>query len=158
MPELPGDTWRAAGSITATEPALGVDERDNASVMAFLATKTVIYRRRGDKVWAEVRFRMDGNNDQTAILHMYAASGDDHFNYMGQLTITQGLHDSTSEHFAQTILPASENTFFEAVEWDAADEIARYAWKMKGYDRFLFIASTLNVTTVFVDVREYNAS
>jgi len=153
-----GSRWVEAGSITSAEAALAVDERDNASVEAFATAKTIIYKRRTNKVWAEARFRLDGSENDTSVLQVYAASGVDHYKFMGQLTITQGQQDSTSEHFADTIAPANEDTFFEAAEWDAANGIATYAWKMKGYDRFLIIVSTLGVTTVDADIREYNAS
>ena len=154
--------WLAAGTITVAEAALAVDERDNASVEAFASTKTVIYRRRTMNTWAELRVRATGSNNERAVLQMYAASGqNDYYSYMGQLSLVIGQQQADGDNlFVDTFTPASENGFYEAVEWNTTDYIGRYAWKMKGYDRFLIICSAFTdagVTALACDIREFNS-
>jgi len=93
---------------------------------------------------------------------MYAASGqNDHYSYMGQLSIVIGQQEADGDQlFVDTFTPASENAFYEAIEWNTTDYISRYAWKMKGYDRFLIICSAFTdagVTIIDCDIREFNS-
>ena len=154
--------WLSAGTITVVQAALGVDGRDNATVEALAATKAIIYRRRTLCTWAELRIRATGSNNERAVLQMYAASGqNDHYSYMGQLSIVIGQQEADGDQlFVDTFTPASENAFYEAIEWNTTDYIARYAWKMKGYDRFLIICSAFTdagVTSIDCDIREFNS-
>lgn len=150
--------WQEAGTLSATEAALAVDERTDAYIESITATKRVVYDRRTCMPWAEMRTRFVGTDGQAAIMQMYAMSGyGDYWDYMGQIEFHQGLQDCGALHFGDTPTPATENTFWEAVEWDAADGIGRYAWKMKNYSRFLWIVSTLVATSVAIDVRELHS-
>ena len=150
--------WQEAGTLSATEAALAVDERTDAYIESILATKRVVYQRRTCMPWLEMRTRFVGTDGQAAIMQMYAMSGyGDYWDYVGQIEFHQGLQDCGSLHFGDSPTPATENTFWEAVEFDAADGIGRYCWKAKAYSRFLWIVSTLVATSVTIDVRELHS-
>ena len=108
--------------------------------------------------WFEMRTRFVGTDGQTIVMHMYAISGyNDFWDYVGQIDFDQGAQDCGLLHFGDTPAATNENTFWEAVEFDAADGIGRYCWKCKGYNRFLWICSTLVATSVAIDVRELHS-
>jgi len=151
-------TWEEAGSITAEQAALAVDARDDASVEALDSTKKVKIVPNDGTVALEFRFRSDADDDAVdSVLELYAAAGDDHYTRIAQLTIKEGLQEhSTGIFFADSITEALNNWISDTkvVQPSSPDDhIARYVLNAHGYDRFLFIASDLDSTTIYVDVR-----
>ncbi len=149
--------WTAAGSITSETAALAVTGRDVATVDALAATKTVKLSPLDPGPYAMLlRFRADGNADIDSVLEMYAARGDDHYSRVATLTILTGTQDTDTStiHFIDEISPTNEDLIFAAVENIATGDnhVASYYCRTLGNDRFIFIASDLDSTTVFVDV------
>ena len=148
--------WQQAGTITVENAALAVTGRDWTTVNAIDAANKVQIELREPIPYALLfRFRSDGDEDVDSILQSYTARGEDDFHRIAQLTITQGTQiDSGSIYFNDTILPASEDALFDGEESDLANMIAHYYIRTLGYDKFVFIASDLDSTTVYVDVAQ----
>lgn len=149
----PQTGWSNAGTITSEQAALGVTGRDDTTVEALAAAKVVKIKPVGQPYAMLFRFRSDGSEDDDSVLQVYAARGNDHYHRIAQLTIVQGQQiDSGSIYFADTITPASEDALFDGEESNLANMIAHYYVRVLGFDRFLFIASDLDSTTIYVDV------
>ena len=147
--------WNVAGSITSETAALAVTGRDVATVDALAAAKTIKLSPPLPGPYAMLlRFRADGANNLDSVLQMYAARGNDHYNLVAQLTVVTGQQDTDTStiHFVDTITPASEDTIYDGEEFNAADTIGHYYVRVLGNDRFVFIASDLDSTTVYCDV------
>lgn len=148
--------WHESGSITSETTALAVTGRDVATVDALAAAKTVKLSPPLPGPYAMLlRFRADGAADLDSILQMYAARGaDDHYSRCAQLTVVTGAQDTATAtiHFIDTITPADEDALFDGEESNLADMIGTYYMRVLGNDRFIFIASDLDSTTVYVDV------
>ena len=149
--------WREAGSITVENAALAVTGRDWDTVDAIAAANKVQIELREPVPYALLfRFRADGAADLDSVLQLYAARGEDHFHRIAQLTITTGTQDSdvATIHFVDTITPANEDALFAGVESDLPEFIASYYMRTLGYDKFVFVCSDLDSTTVYVDVAQ----
>lgn len=148
--------WQAVGTITVENAALGVTGRDWTTVNAIAAANKVQIELRSPIPYAFLfRFRSDGSDGDDSILQLYAARGEDDFHRIAQLTITQGTQiDSGSIYFNDTILPASEDGLFDGEESDLTNMIAHYYVRTLGFDKFVFICSDLDTTTVHVDVTQ----
>jgi hypothetical protein len=147
--------WRMAGNITVQNSALAVIGRDWDTVNAIAATNKVQIELRNPIPHALLfRFRSDGSNNDDSVLELYAAKGKDHFHRIAQLTVVQGQQDTdiSTIHFVDTITPASEDALFSGTENNLTDMIAHYYINTLGYDKFVFIASDLDTTTLYVDV------
>ncbi len=148
--------WIVAGSITSETAALAVTGRDVTTVDALAATKTIKLAPPLPGPYAMMlRFRADGANNLDSVLQMYAArTADDHYNLVAQLTVVTGQQDTATStiHFVDTITPASEDALYEGEESNATDTIAHYYVRVLANDRFIFIASDLDTTTVYADV------
>ena len=149
--------WNDVGSITVENAALAVTGRDWDTVNAIAAANKVQIELRDPIPYALLfRFRADGAADLDSVLQVYAARGEDHFHRIGQLTITTGTQDTGTAtiHFVDTITPAREDALFDGEESDLAEMIAHYYVRTLGFDKFVFIASDLDSTTVYVDVAQ----
>lgn len=148
--------WRLAGSITVENAALGVTGRDWTTVDAIAAANKAQIELREPVPYALLfRFRSDGDEDVDSILQLYAARGEDDFHRIAQLTIVQGTQiDSGSIYFNDTITPASEDALFDGEESNLTNMIAHYYIRTLGYDKFVFVCSDLDTTTVYVDVAQ----
>jgi hypothetical protein len=146
--------WISIGSITSEEAALDVDERDVATAEALSSTKIVQIQPAGNVYAMLLRFRSDGSENDDSVLQMYAARGNDHYHRIAQLTVVQGTQDTDTAtiHFVDTITPASEDALFGGEESNLADMIAHYYVRTLGFDKFLFVCSDLDSTTVYIDV------
>lgn len=148
--------WIAAGSITSETAALAVTGRDVATVDALAAAKTVKLSPPLPGPYAMLlRFRADGAADLDSILEVYAARGSgDHYNRAGTLTVVTGTQDTSTStiHFVDTITPSNEDALFDGEESNLTNMIAHYYMRTLANDRFIFIASDLDSTTVYVDV------
>ena len=134
------------GTITTQCDAAdyAADARDNASVEALADGKKVIIKPYNGIVSIEFRFRFDGAEDDQHVLQLFAAAGVDHYRWVDALTIDQGTQDSTSEHFIDTVVSATEIWHTAATELSKADYMGGYTMNTHGYDRFWFVASTLD--------------
>ena len=149
--------WQTVGNITVENAALGVDGRDWTTVDAIVVANKVQIELREPLPYALLfRFRADGAADLDSILQLYAARGEDHFHRIAQLTVVTGTQDTSTAtiHFVDTITPASEDGLFDGEESDLTNMIAHYYVRTLGYDKFVFIASDLDSTTVYVDVTQ----
>jgi hypothetical protein len=148
--------WRTAGNITVENAALGVTGRDWTTVNAIDATNKVQIELREPVPYALLfRFRSDGSEDVDSVLQLYAARGQDDLHRVAQLTVVQGQQiDSGSIYFADTVTPASEDALFDGEESNLANMIGHYYIRTLGFDKFVFICSDLDTTTVYVDVAQ----
>lgn len=149
--------WIAAGSITSETSALAVTGRDVATVDALAVAKTVKLSPPLPGPYAMLlRFRADGNADLDSVLEMYSARGIDHYSRVATLTILTGTQvaNTSTIHFIDDITAANEDLIYDAVENIATGDnhIASYYVRTLSNDRFVFIASDLDSTTVYVDV------
>ena len=147
--------WNVAGSITSETTALTVTGRDVATVDALAATKTVKLTPPLPGPYAMMlRFRADGAADLDSILEMYAARDNDHYSRCASLTVITGTQDTSTStiHFVDTITPANEDALFDGEESNLTNMIAHYYMRTLANDRFIFIASDLDSTTIYVDV------
>ena len=150
------------GNITVIQAALGVTERDYASVEALLSTQKAVYTPTDGAKEAEVRFITPADADGW-VVEMYAAkTAYDHYTRMATLTLTGGTQvHSSGKVFVDTLVGTNEawiGTFPPPREIQSAvNMIARYSWLLKGYKRFLFIASTIEAgKRLEVEVAEIN--
>lgn len=149
--------WVNVSSITVQQAALTATGRTDAVVEALADANKAIYYMKRRSPALEFRFRSD-SDDHTATntLQFYASNGVDHYTRISQLVIKEGLQEySSTIFFVDGIAETLENwiTDAKAVQPVTTDDhIARYVLNTHGYDRFLFIASTLNSTTVYIDV------
>ena len=147
--------WNVAGSITSETAALAVTGRDVATVDALAAAKTIKLTPPLPGPYAMLlRFRADGAADLDSVLEMYAARDNDHYNRCASLTVVTGTQDTSTStiHFVDTITPANEDALFDGEESSLTNMIAHYYMRTLANDRFIFIASDLDSTTVYVDV------
>lgn len=149
--------WRNAGNITVENAALVVTGRDWTTVDAIAdANKVQIELREPIPYALLFRFRTDGSDGDDSVLQMYAAKGEDHFHRVAQLTIVQGTQDTDTAtiHFVDTITPASEDALFDGEESNLTNMIAHYYIRTFGYDKFLFVCSDLDTSTIYVDLAQ----
>lgn len=152
----PDTKWFCVGSITASSTALTVTGRDWSTAETTGSTKVVSlqFTQGGGSVPRAMllRFRTDGINDSTNTLDMLACRGTDDYHRIATLALTEGQQiDSGSIYFCDTITPSNEDALFDGEESNLANYIAHYYVRTLGFDRFLFQATTLNNTTVYVD-------
>jgi hypothetical protein len=147
--------WNVAGSITTETAALAASEKSVAALEALAAAKIVKLTPPLPGPYAMLlRFRSDGSNNDDSVLQMYAARGNDHYNKVAQLTVVQGIQDTDTStiHFVDTITPAGEDALYDGEESNATNWIAHYYCRVLGNDRFLFVCTDLDTTTVYIDV------
>lgn len=151
----PFTSWVCAGSITAESTALAATGRAVATADATGATKVVVVRHADARPRAMLlRFRSDGSNNVDSVLNLYAARGPDDYTLVATLTITQGQQlDSGTIYFVDTIVATAEETLLDGEEGICTtDQIAQYYMRTMGFDRFLFQATDLDTTTVYIDM------
>ena len=151
----PKTKWRTAGSITTEHAALAVTGRDTATVDA-LGTGTVALISTKEVDWPYallLRFRADGGNNIDSVVDMYAARGPDHYTRIATLTVVEGQQDTSTStiHFVDTITPANEDALLDGEESNLTDMIAHYYVRTLGFDKFAFVVSDLDSTTLYID-------
>ena len=147
--------WNKAGTITAASTTFGVTARDVATVDGLGSAYTVKLSPPLPGPYAMLlRFRSDGDEDNSNVLEMWSARGNDHYSRIAILTCLQGTQiDSGSIYFTDTITPSEEDSLWDGEEQNTtANRIAHYYVRTLACDRFVFIATTLASTTVYVDV------
>lgn len=146
--------WVEAGSITSEQAALAVTARDTLTAEALAANKIIKIKNEYLDAHALLfRFRADGAADLDSILELYAARGTDHYHRIATLTVVTGLQDTdvNTIHFIDSITPTNEDVLFDKEEMNLEDMIAHYYIRTLGFDKFLFICSDLDTTTIYVD-------
>jgi len=148
--------FEQVGSIAAATAALAVDKRDSVSVDALTVANRVLYEAPDGTGIIDIRHRANGAENDSIVVNLYAARKSAekyHYHLIGTLALLQGLQDSTSEHFIDSVTPSVEDPTFEAVEFIASDGIGHYQLKTKGYNKFLFITTThISGKLLYVDI------
>ena len=151
----PTGRWFNVGSITAASTALAATGRDVATGDAVSGVVKYNFAGGGGAIPKAVllRFRSDSAENDTNVLDILVARGTDHYNRIATITTTQGqqLH-STGIYFADTLTPANEDALFDGEESNLANYIAHYYVRTLGFDKWLFQVTTLNSTTVYIDM------
>lgn len=146
--------WEALGQITVAQALLGATAKDHASVIALATGAGVLHALPNGSVAWEYRFRTDGAENNAPVLEVYRCAGADHFSHMAQLTLNQGLQrEQAGIFFADAITIASEQWFDATKAILPGDNIATWVLNVYGHNQFLFIASSLVVTTIYIDGR-----
>jgi len=148
--------WVNLGTITSAQAALSGTERTNTSVLALAAAKKVLFSPENGSVAYEFRFRTDGSENDAPVIQMYYAAVPDHYRRQATLTLAQGTQlYSGSIYFCDTITITNECYIDATLHGEPAtpdNHFSSYGCNAHGHD-FLFIASTLGVTTIYVDGR-----
>ena len=155
------------GTITTQCDAAdyAVTARDNTSVEALATAKKVIFYVPQGWVSIEFRFRFNGIAADQHVLQCFASAGQDFYRFFGQLTLDQGTQQHTSGAagtgiwFIDTVVPATESWHTTVTELTStSNHIGGYTMNLHGYDRFWFVASTLDTanagTTLYIDVKQ----
>ena len=151
------------GSITVTNGVLAVTARDETSVDALADANKVIYEV-GEGVPAlEFRFRTDGSDGDDTVLEVYAKpktggsnESPEHYTRIGTLTMIQGTQDSNSEHFIDEITVSNAEWPSGPTAITTTNEIGRVLCNTYGYEKLVFVASTRDTTTIYVDVKKHD--
>jgi hypothetical protein len=152
----PQGAWKTIGAITASSSSLGVTARAYATAEAVTGVIKAVYGPEQMPYALLLRFRTDGSNDSQNVLDMWACRNLDDYSRIATLTVTEGTQlDTGSVYYCDTVAPSNEEVLFAGVESSGtSDMIAYYYVKTLGFNRLLFQATTLNNTTVYVDVCE----
>jgi hypothetical protein len=162
-----GNGYTYQGTITSAAAAGDWDESelDNTAVEALADAKKVIFYVPQGWVTTEFRFRYNGTAGDQHVLECFASAGKDHYRHIDQLTIDQGAQEHTAGaagtgiHFIDTVVSAGEQWMTVTKELTTTtDNIGGWMINNHGYDRFFFVASTLDVansgTTLYIDVKQ----
>jgi len=147
--------WTQIGTITVQNAVLGVDGRDNASVADIAAANKVIWSPDDGTAAALIRFRVGStaSDGDSNVIQVYGAKGADYYTRLGTLTTLVGAQDWSSGHFIDSIVLTNERWSHGIRVETTVDEMGRVSINVPGYDRFLFIASTLATPcTLYIDV------
>jgi len=96
----------------------------------------------------EFRFQTTADAD-SHVVEIWGARGTDHFTLLATLTLTGGTQEAdNSLYFVDTIDASTENLPKAGTVCDyAANRICRYYVDLAGFDKLLFIATTLAAST-----------
>ena len=150
-------------TITTDQAALTTD-KSMATVHALVTTKTAFILPANGTVALEIRFRGLMTDLDSNVLNLYAMRGGpgatkraDHYTRIATLTLTTGsqIYSSTGNRFVDTIAITNEK-WTDAIEVvsDAADGIAHISLNTHGYSNFVFIATTLNSSSVIAEASQ----
>ena len=143
--------WHTAGTLTTSQAAL-TTSKSAATVDALISTGIVKVTPVDNTVALELRFKGVATDADSNVLNMYAMRDTDHYTLIGTLTLTTGTQTDDTNLFVDTINITSELWTDDIVVMsDAANGIAKVALNTQGHTHFLFIATTLNSTSVIVD-------
>lgn len=148
--------WINVGTLTVESSDLAVTGRDAATVEAIASTTAAKFSPPVPGPYSMLlRFRSDGSDGDDSVVQLYAASGDDHYHKLAQLTIVQGTQDTDTStiHFVDTITPANEDALYDGEESNITNMIGQYYLRILGCDRFAAICTDLDTTTVYIDVK-----
>lgn len=149
--------WKNEGNLTTAQAALTTDKSAD-TVNALTATGILVFQADDGAVTYEFRFRGGDDGDADTVV-LYAMRGaDDHYTRIATLTLTTGTQSDGTYNFKDTIAVANEKWgSSDAADddlleiSDAANGIAKLILNTLGYSHFLFIATTLNSTVLYID-------
>lgn len=155
--------FEEAGAITSVHAVLDVGERDEDAVDALAAKYRAIYEVPFGVPAIEVRVRSVGTENDTVDVHIYAkpktpgsAENPEHYIRVGELTLDQGTQDSNGEHFADVASIASNLWAPGLTVQTTTDEVGRVYLNTAGYEKFLFIASAMAQTSIYIDIKKHD--
>lgn len=155
--------FEEAGDITSVHAVLAADGRDEVTVDALAAKYRVLYEIPFGVPAIEGRIRSVGTVDDTVDVHVYAkpktpgsAENPEHYVRVGELTFDQGTQDSNDEHFADIASIASNLWAPGLTVQTTANEIGRFFLNTAGYEKFLFIASAMAQTSIYLDIKKHD--
>lgn len=151
--------WRSTSAITSAQSALGVSVRSVADIGSNLGAGK--YGLLSTSGWGdfykinalELAVLGSANNDSNT-LEIYSAREDSGvFSHVAQLSVTIGQLPKGSYFYADTMTVTIYDRMFFAktVQASGTDERARLVVQTNGYSKFLFIASTLNSTSLTLE-------
>lgn len=148
--------FETVGTITAQGSTLAVTGREWSSVKTYFDTVSATYLAYNvskDAYGMEFRFQTSADAD-SHVVEVWGACNEDHLTLLATLTLTGGtqrgdlITGSTYFVFVDTIVASTENLFNSGKAMDsAANRICRYAVDLCGYNKILFIATTLASST-----------
>jgi len=150
----PRGNWGNIGSLTAAKIAMGADKSD-ATIDILASTRTIIYEIPNFWLAFELRFKGVATDGDSNVINVYAERGeDDDFILLGTLTLTTGTQTDGTNLYVDTIVETVALKWPSTVEVmsGADNSIARIAMNTHGYRKLLFIATTLNSTSLLVDI------
>ena len=163
-----GEARATYDGVITTECDAGdydVTHRDNTNVEALAAAKKVIIKPPNGVVAIEFRFRFNGTAGDQHVLQKFLAAGNDYYDLVDVLTIDQGTQQHTAGAagtgiwFCDTVSSADEKWLTDTRQLsDTSNHIGRDTQNMHGYDRVLWLASTLDTansgTTLYIDWKQ----
>lgn len=156
IPGVRQEAWRVVNTITSAQ-ANPTTDKSYATLSALAAAKIAMCRVPEGAIALDVRFRGTATNNDSNTVEVYAMRGEsDHFTRICTLTLTTGTQIySSGVLFVDTIATSNEVWTDDIVPVSPANnDIAHVAFNTHGYRYFLFIVSTLNSTSVIVEVAE----
>jgi hypothetical protein len=146
--------WENQGSITTQQDALGVD-KSAATVDALVDAKKIIYEIENGTIAVEIRFKGNMTNGQSNVINMCSMRGvADDYIPIATLTLVAGTQTDGTNLYVDTIEETVPFEWLSNVEImsNGDNGIARLAINTHGHSRFLFLATTLNSTSLLVDI------
>jgi len=159
--------FEEAGAITSALAAvLAVDERNETFVDALAAKYKVIYEVPFGVPAIEMRVRSAGTvAAHTVDIHIFAkpktpgsAENPEHYVRVGEVTLDQGTQDTNTDsiHFADVASIASNLWAPGLTVQTTTNEIGRVYLNTAGYEKFLFIASAMAQTSIYIDIKKHD--
>jgi len=149
------------GTISVQGTTLAVTGRAWSDVYTYFSTATQTtylgYSVPQDVNAAEIRFQTTADAD-SHVVEVWGSRGQDHLTLLATLTLTGGTQEAdNSLYFVDTIVASTENLPTAGTVCDsAANRICRYYVDLAGYDKLLFMATTLaSSTSLAVQVAGY---
>ena len=150
--------WRAGGEITSAQALLGASALTHAAVKALTGTKKVIIEIPQGWLAGEFRFYSNGADNIGDVVELYAASTSDskpdHYRHVATLTLTNGTQEKESNTFIDTISGNPVWLTNKGIVSPENNTFASFAMNFHGYSHILMIASTLNSTTLGIEIKK----
>lgn len=138
---------------------LAVDGRAWADVSSYFSTASSTYGAYSvPKDWNAIELRVQGQaNGDSNVIEMWGARQRDHMTLLATLTTTVGTQEAdNSDYFVDTIVASNEGLPKSGVVLDSGNNrIARYVVDLVGYDKLLFIATTLGSDEIKIEAGGY---
>ena len=141
--------WGLIGEITASKAALAVTGRKASDIAAFARGSYALWEVPLRINTAEIKFSTTADAD-AHVVDVYAARGNSDYVLVGTLTLTGGTQTGPNSNvYVDTIVEGGIvwNTSCTEVINTAGNHIARWIINLVGYNRILFIATTLASNT-----------
>ena len=150
--------WQPAGSITVQQALLGPSALTHAAVKALAGANKVLIEIPQGWVAAELRLYSDSAADTEDVIELYAAatsdSLQDHYRHFATLKTIVGTQERGTDKFIDTINADSNWLTNKGAVSPADNTFASYALNLHGHGNILAIASTLNSTTLSIEIKK----